>query len=509
MSHQVTPKISVQNLAISFADKKVVNDISFELFPQKITALVGQSGSGKSITALAIAGLLKNAQITGKINFVENSAKNSIKKQQNLLNLSQNQLCKIRGSKIGFIFQDPNTSLNPLHKIGKQIAESILIHRVKISKINLKNRVIELLKLVELDDLTKRLDDYPHQLSGGQKQRVMMAIALANDPEILIADEPTTALDIANQNQILNLILRLKDHLKIAVLFISHNLEIVKKIANHAIVLKDGQIIEQNNIEAIFKNPRKDYTKLLINAANIAVERPKTKDGELILEAKNLSVIHKIKAGFFKKTNFYANNNINFNLKSGNNLGIMGQSGAGKSSLALALLNLINFSGEISFFGNKNWQNNSLELRRDVQIVFQDPFSSLSPRMTIHDIIAEGLLIHNKHLNLNEAQMEQKISQILAKLKFENNITKLYPHQLSGGQRQRVAIARALIFDPKIVILDEPTSALDLLTQQQILQLLLEIQNKQQISYIVISHDLNILKQMSDQIITLENGKIA
>lgn len=490
------PVLSVKNLSVSFQNYPAVRNISFKLFPKKITALVGQSGSGKSVTALAIIKLLRKAEISGEIIFDE----------QNLLKLSEEKLCKIRGKEIGLVFQDPNSSLNPLHKIGAQIAEAITIHNPKISKKNLNIRIRELLKIVELESFFSRLNDYPHQLSGGQKQRIMIAIALANNPKILIADEPTTALDVTIQNEILNLILHLKNELGIAVLFITHNLHVVKKIADEVIVLHEGKIVEVGNVKEIFSNPKDQYTKLLISAAIVSKEQIKKPKSDEIISVKNLYVTHQIKKSFFKKENFHANFNLDLSLQSGHNLGVIGESGSGKSTLALALCNLISCKGEMKFFDNKNWQKNNFELRRDIQIIFQDPFSSLNPRMLVKDIIEEGLIIHKIG---KSAQVRQKrVDEILKKLQFDLKIKNRYPHELSGGQRQRIAIARALILNPKILVLDEPTSALDLLTQNEILKLLLEIQKSQKISYILISHDLEVVAQIADRIMVLKNGKI-
>ena len=500
------PLLSVKNLSISFANQQAVQDISFQLFPKKITALVGQSGSGKSVTALAIVRILRKAEITGEVIF----------EGKNLLTLSQEELCQIRGRDIALVFQDPNSSLNPLHKIGKQIAEAVTIHNPKISAKNLQKRVLELLKIVELESFSTRLNDYPHQLSGGQKQRVMIAIAIANNPKILIADEPTTALDAFIQNEILNLILRLKNELGIVVLFITHNLQVVKKIADEVIVLNAGKIVEEGSVKEIFCAPKNDYTKLLISSSEIIEEQKIKAPAEEILSVKNLSVIHKIRKSFFGKEDFYANNNLNLALELGHNLGVIGESGSGKSTLALALCNLISFTGEVKFFGGKNWKENNFELRKDVQIIFQDPLSSLNPRMLVGDIIAEGLLIHGfgkarqeAYVGFDSAQPKvKKVEEIMKKLRLEPKIKNRYPHELSGGQRQRVAIARALILNPKILVLDESTSALDLLTQNEILKLLLEIQTEQKISYILISHDLSVVSQIADKIMVLKDGQI-
>ncbi len=523
------PILSVKNLAVSFNNFLAVREISFNLFPKKITALVGQSGSGKSVTALAIAGLLFKAKTSGEVIFAE----------KNLLKLDEKNWCKIRGKEIGFVFQDPNTSLNPLHKIGKQIAEAITIHEPRISKKNLQNRVAKLLEMVELESLQSRLSDYPHQLSGGQKQRVMIAIALANNPKILIADEPTTALDLVVRDEILALIQRLKNQLNLAVLFITHDLQVVKKIADEVLVMNLGEIVERGEVDDVFLRPKNSYTKLLIEATQLEKKHSKQIASDEVLSVKNLSVIHQIKKSFFKKENFYANNDINFSLKSGENVGIIGESGSGKSTLALALLNLVPSLGEIKFFGKKSWKENNSELRRNVQIVFQDPFSSLNPRMTIYEIISEGLIIHKPvcidirdgdprkagrdscrvsasrrdkglyKLCESADQIRSEIDLVMKELSLDLSLQNRYPHQLSGGQRQRVAIARALILKPRILILDEPTSALDVLTQKEILRLLLNIQKNQAISYIFISHDLGAIAQISDKVLVIKNGKIS
>lgn len=413
--------------------------------------MVGQSGSGKSSVALAILGLLPSAQILGEINF----------EKKNLLNLSEKEFCKIRGRDIGFIFQDPQTSLNPLHKVGKQIAEAITIHNPKISKKDLEKRVLELLKLVELGGLKSRLDDYPHQFSGGQKQRIMIAIAIANNPKILIADEPTTALDSKTQNEILKLLQKLKNELGMAILLITHNRHAVAKIADE--IVEIGEELHFQHHEKLSKQT----------------------GGKEILEVSNLAI------SYHKKTIL---KNINFSLKASENLGIVGESGSGKSTLALALCNLIKSDGEMKFFGEKNWQKNEKELRSKVQIVFQDPFSSLNPRMTIAQIIEEGLQIHG---------IKNSVDAIMKKLHLPEFLKSRYPHQLSGGQRQRVAIARALILNPKILILDEPTSALDFATQNEILNLLLEIQNEREISYIIISHDEEVIESLAHRTLRL------
>ena len=443
------------------------------------------------MTALALIGLLRGAKVAGEIIF----------DQKNLARLSEKDFCQIRGHDIGIIFQDPNTSLNPLHKIGKQIAEAITIHQPKISKKELKNRVLELIKLVELESLESRLDNYPHQLSGGQKQRVMIAIALANNPKILIADEPTTALDVRVQNEILDLILRLKNELGLCVLFITHNQRAVARIADEVLEMKDGKIAlvkpakKRSEVEPVDKRPEVEPVETIEShiprsrqARPTRMARPTISD--YILTVKNLSVARG------KKTIL---SNINFDLKQNENLGIIGESGSGKSTLALALCSLNPSEGEIKFFNEKTWQKNERELRHEIQIVFQDPFSSLNPRMTIGEIVKEGLVIHQRGIT----NYELRITIILDQLHLPYELILRYPHELSGGQRQRVALARALILDPKILILDEPTSALDTATQNEIIKLLLDIQKQRQISYILISHDLDVINQIADKTISL------
>lgn len=458
------PILDIQKLSLSFAEKEIVNNFNLQLFPKKINALIGQSGSGKSSIALAIMNLIKKAKISGQIIFND----------RNLLDLNEDEMCKIRGKDIAMIFQDPNTSLNPLHKIGKQIAEIIKIHQPSITKNAIKKRIEELLKMVDLEQFITRLDDYPHQLSGGQKQRIMIAIALANNPKILIADEPTTALDIVAQKEILNLLTKLKTNLKLSILLITHNLHIVEEIADNKTYIGE---------EFLGKIPHKKINK--------------NDYGDIILKVHNLNVAY---------NKFIANKNINFSLRQKQNIGIIGRSGSGKSTLALALTNLCKFQGNINFFNNKNWHNDKEILRREIQIVFQDPFSSLSPRFKIFDIIAEGLKIHKI---ANDFNYEKLVDEALKKMALNLDIKNKYPHELSGGQRQRVAIARALILKPKILILDEPTSALDYKTQSEILQHLLDIQKYQDITYVSISHDLEVINSISDKIFFIKNGEIS
>jgi len=469
--------LQVNNLTVFFGDKKVVDGACFNLTKNKITALIGQSGSGKSSIGLALMGLASKAEISGEVIF----------DGKNLLQNNQNAWQKIRGRKISIVFQDPNSALNPLHKVGKQISEAILAHN---SKKNLQEKIKELAISVGLEALIPRFNEFPHQFSGGQKQRLMMMIALANNPDILILDEPTTALDPKSQNEILELVLGLKKNH--AILFISHNLNVVRKIADEVLILKDGMIVEKGEAQEIFKNPQNEYSKKLLEMV-LAPRKKNDFFAKTLLEVKNLEIFYENGGGFLK--NLLQGNekkiiakNINFKIFKGKNLGIIGESGSGKSSLAKILANLRNnYHGEILH------QNNQ---RNFIQIVFQDPFSSLNPRLSVEEIVAEGLIIH-------KIPLLHKVDEILAQVGLDCEIAKRYPHQLSGGQRQRVAIARALIMKPKILVLDEPTSALDFITQNEILDLFLKIQEESEISYILISHDIEIVEKFCDDVVEI------
>lgn len=493
-AHQM---LSIKNLSISFSKNPVVKNISFTLKPGEITTIVGGSGAGKSITALTIAKLLpKSAIAQGEIIF----------DNQNLLEASEEQLCKIRGEKIGVIFQDPSNSLNPLHKIGRQISEAITIHHPKQSKEKIQKRILELLEMVDLKHFSNRLNHYPHQLSGGQKQRIMLAIALANNPKLLIADEPTTALDSKTQDEIINLLKTLNQKLNLSILFITHNLRVAAGLAQNILVMNDGKIVEAGSTQEIFNNPQNNYTKLLVSTVNFKNKNVDLSSEEKVLEVKNLSVKFPIKNNFLGnffgigQKYFYANQNICFNLYKGKTLGIIGHSGSGKSTLALAITNLIKSEGQINFH---NQPITKQSFRKQIQIIFQDPSGSLNPRMKIGDIVKEGLVVHK--IGTSEAQ-EKMVDKILLEVGLKPEIKTLYPHQFSGGQKQRIAIARALILKPEILILDEPTSALDLITQNEILNLLKNLQTSHQLSYLLISHDLEVVGAMAHQIVEIKDG---
>jgi len=495
--------ISIKNLTISFkTNQNVVNNVNIEIPQGKTVAIVGESGSGKTLSALSILKLLPGNAIinSGSIMF----------KKKDILKLPLNKIEKIRGNKIATIFQEPMSSLNPLHTIDKQIKEIITTHNKKnIEELN--ETVLDLLKEVNLEDLMNRPNIYSYELSGGQRQRVMIAMSIANNPDLLIADEPTTALDVTVQQQILSLLNKIQKQRKMSILFISHDLGVVNKIADYIYVMKDGEIIECGEKQEIFSNPKNAYTKQLVGFQNKIRKIKENKEKE-ILNIKDLKVWYPIKKGIFKKTVDYvkAVDSINFTLKKKETLGIVGESGSGKTSLVLAILKLIKSTGTIKFDEidlnviNKNKLKNT---RKNIQIVFQDPFSSLSPRMNVEKILKEGMDVHfPKYSALEKKQILKDILKETG-MDYERDHNK-YPHEFSGGQRQRIAIARALILKPKILILDEPTSALDITIQNQILDLLQNLQEKYSLSYIFISHDMNVIRSVSDKIIVLKNGKV-
>ncbi len=489
--------LSIKNLSVFFHTEdgcnEVVKNISFNLPKGKILGIVGESGSGKSLTALSILGLLPYPKAF-------HSPQSSIKyKTIELLN--NPNLSHYRGLKFGFVFQEPMSSLNPLHTIGHQIAEAISIHQ-KISSDIAKQEAIRLLGITGIRNAAHKYDAYPHELSGGQRQRVMIAMAIANHPDILIADEPTTALDATIQKQIIDLLLKFKEELNMSMLFISHDLHLIKQIADDVIVMKQGEIVEHGTCEQIFSHPQNNYTKKLINSHNtLNFNTKETKN--MLFEIQNMVVKYPFKKNFWGNTShyLYAVNNISLSLKEKENLGIVGESGSGKTTLGQAICHLIKFEGDLKFYNGieKNF-------RKSVQIVFQDPFNSLNPRMNIEQIVGEGLEVHYKEINKKDKK--QRIIQTLKEVGLSETDLIKYPHEFSGGQRQRIAIARALILDPKLLILDEPTSALDITMQQQILKLLHNIQKDRDLTYVFISHDLNAVASIADKIVVMQNGKI-
>lgn len=499
--------LKIENLQVRFtADGKTtdaVRGISFHVDQGETVALVGESGSGKSVTALSVLQLLPYPPAShpgGRVLF----------EGRDLLGLKESELHGVRGNDISMIFQEPMTSLNPLHSVERQIGETLKLHQ-GLSDTKARERVVELLNQVGIRDPETRLQSYPHQLSGGQRQRVMIAMALANEPKLLIADEPTTALDVTVQAQILELLAELKDNMGMGMLFITHDLGIVRKIADRVCVMTNGEIVEQGPTESIFQNPQHEYTKHLLSA------EPKGDPPELdisakaVMTARDIKVWFPIKQGFMRKTvdHFKAVDGIDVTVRAGQTLGIVGESGSGKTTLGLALMRLISSKGEIELLDEPIHDKSSKELRplrRDMQIVFQDPFGSLSPRMSINSIIGEGLEIHFRHLT--REQREQRVSEVLVEVGLDPETRNRYPHEFSGGQRQRFAIARALVLEPKFLMLDEPTSALDMSVQAQVVDLLRAVQKKRNLGYLFISHDLKVVRALANEVIVMRLGKV-
>ncbi len=500
--------LSVKNLSVKFnmpsGKINAVKSIDFDVECGKTLAIVGSSGSGKSVAALSILQLLPYP-------IAEHNSKSSIKfNDDEIINAPKNILRHIRGNRIAMIFQEPMSSLNPLHTIEKQISETLIIHQ-NIKGDKARARVVELLQMVGIRDIENRLSAYPHELSGGQRQRVMIAMALANDPDILIADEPTTALDVTIQAEILRLLKDLQKKLGMAIIFITHDLNILHQIADKICVMKDGSIVEYGSLNDIFYTPKNDYTRSLITAQPRGQKIPVAKDSPLIVETNDLKVWFPIKKGVFRmvKSHVKAVDGVDLKIRQGETLGVVGSSGSGKTTLGLAILRLISSNGYIKFCGqpiNALSEQHIRPMRCDMQIVFQDPFGSLSPRMSIGDIIAEGLKIHVK--GKTDAQYKEMVLSSLKEVKLDGDIINRYPHEFSGGQRQRIAIARALILKPKLIILDEPTSALDMMIQADIIDLLRDLQVKYKLAYMFISHDLKTVRAMADNICVMRDGKI-
>lgn len=496
--------LEINHLSVYFkrngqTDFCAVNNISLKLEQGEILGIVGESGSGKSVTALSILGLLPYP----KAYHLEKSS--IVFNQTELIGLNNKEFQQIRGNKISFIFQEPMSSLNPLHKIGAQIAESLELHQ-NLSKEQIKKRTFELLQLVKIPEPEQKINAYPFELSGGQRQRVMIAMAIANNPQILIADEPTTALDVTIQEQIIDLLLELKQKLNMSIIFISHNLRLVHKISDHIAVMYKGDLLEYGTAKQVFENPQTSYTKKLISS-NLLLNLQRKKDSKIILKANDIEVSFPRKKNIWGRVtaDFKAVDKVSFDLRQGETLGIVGESGSGKTSLALAVINLLKHRGNIEILTDNEYQNPH-QFSKDLQIVFQDPYNSLNPRMTIKQIIEEGLTVHFKQLRKSEKI--NKIKEILKEVNLNESIMDAYPHEFSGGQRQRIALARALILNPKIIILDEPTSALDVTVQAQIVELLKSLQIKYKISYIFISHDMNAIRAMSHRVMVMKNGKI-
>ena len=499
--------LEIKNLVIDFESKdstfRAVDNISLEIARGKTVSLVGESGSGKSVTALSILQLLPEGT-------VRYSKESSIEFEgRQIIGGSKKDITSLRGNKISMIFQEPMTSLNPYQKVGFQIDESLIIHR-GLSKKEAREKTLDLLKKVKIPEPEIKVNSYPHQLSGGQRQRIMIAMALANEPELLIADEPTTALDVTVEKALLELLADLQKEFGMSILFITHDLNIVKKFSDDVCVMKDGQIVEAGRVKELFDDPKHPYTIKLLNSIPGKKEKLNT-DNELLLSGSAVDINYPVAKNLFGQTTEFLNavKKVDIKIYSGSTTGLVGESGSGKSSLARALLGIEKSKGKI-IFDNKNINKlSSSEIRnfkKDFQIVFQDPFGSLSPRMTIGEIVGEGLKVHQP--NLPKEERRDKIVQALNDVELESTSFSRFPHELSGGQRQRVAIARAIILEPKLILLDEPTSALDVSIQMQILNLLKDLQSRLGLAYLCISHDLKVIRFLSDYVYVMKDGNI-
>ncbi len=499
--------LQVRDLSVAFdteaGESRVVRNVSFDIAKGETVALVGESGSGKSVTALSILQLLPYPLArhpSGSILF----------RGEELLGAPEPVLRSVRGDRISMIFQEPMTSLNPLHTIEKQINETLFVHK-GMSRAAARARTLELLNLVGLPDAANRLDAYPHQLSGGQRQRVMIAMALANEPDLLIADEPTTALDVTIQAQILKLLKDLQQRFGMALLLITHDLGIVRRVADRVCVMSAGEIVEQGRTEEVFQRPQHAYTKRLLAAEPKGEPVKAAPDAPVVMSAENLKVWFPIKGGLLRRTvgHIKAVDGISMRIREGHTVGVVGESGSGKTTLGLALLRLERSEGAIRFGGRdiRGLKPKELRpLRREMQIVFQDPFASLSPRLSVGQIIEEGLRVHN--MGGTAKEREKLIIKALQEVGLDPESRHRYPHEFSGGQRQRISIARALVLKPRLVVLDEPTSALDVSVQAQIIDLLRELQARHKLAYLFISHDLRVVRALSDEVIVMRQGRV-
>ena len=501
------PLLDVHDLSVSFghgeSEVRAVKNVSLTIERGETVALVGESGSGKSVTALSMMQLLPYP-------FAHHPGGSVLYRGDELVGAGPSLLRAVRGNEISMIFQEPMTSLNPLHTIDKQIAESLKLHR-GLTGASATDRILELLDLVGIRNAKQRLTAYPHELSGGQRQRVMIAMALANEPDLLIADEPTTALDVTIQAQILELLNELRSRLGMALLLITHDLGVVRKMADRICVMTDGEIVERGTTQQIFESPQHPYTQHLLSAE----PRPKGSRDErqtpVVLDARNIKVWYPMKKGFFGRVKSYvkACDGVDISVRAGRTVGVVGESGSGKTTLGMALLRLVKSEGEIHFFDHPLHTYNTQqvrELRQRMQIVFQDPFGSLSPRMSVQQIVEEGLKVHMPNLTDNERINE--VARVIDEVGLDQSSLQRFPHEFSGGQRQRISIARAMVLKPELVVLDEPTSALDMSVQAQIVDLLRDLQSHYQLAYIFISHDLKVVRALSDEILVMRQGKV-
>lgn len=500
----MTALLDVQNLNVGFRQDGVVTPavrgVSFTVNRGEVVALVGESGSGKSVSALSTVSLLgDSAQVTGSVKY----------DGQELIGADERRLRQVRGNDISFIFQEPMSSLNPLHTIEKQLTESLALHQGIVGA-QARGRVLELLEKVGIRDAETRLSSYAHQLSGGQRQRVMIAMALANKPDILIADEPTTALDVTIQAQILDLLKDLKDAEGMGLLFITHDLAIVRRIADRVFVMQQGEVVESGPTAELFANPQHPYTIKLLSAEPSGQPEPVPANAPVVVETDKLKIWFPIHGGMLRRTigHIKAVNASSLSVRAGETLGIVGESGSGKTTMALAIMRLIASEGGITYKGQdiRSWSTKQLRhLRKDMQIVFQDPYGSLSPRMTCAQIISEGLKIHNVDPDRDQRDL---VAEVMLETGLDPATMDRYPHEISGGQRQRIAIARAMVLRPKLLVLDEPTSALDMTVQVQIVELLRELQKKYGLAYLFISHDLKVIRAMSHKVIVMKQGDV-
>ena len=499
------PLLQISNLSISFQVRKTefaaVKNLNLSINENQIVGLVGESGSGKSVTAMSIMRLLPEP----KASYSDQSS--IIFDGEEILSANKTTLRKIRGNQISMIFQEPMTSLNPYHRVGDQIVESILLHKAQ-GKSEAILEAKNLMNLVEIPEVDRRFSSYPHELSGGQRQRIMIAMALANKPKLLIADEPTTALDVTIQAQILDLMTKLKDEVGMSILFITHDLGLIEKFSDTITVMQEGTVVEQGDTKSVFLDPQHPYTKKLINSEPSIKQNSLTEEPPLIT-VKDLNIFYPLpNKTFFEKDFFHAVKDVNFSIPQKSTIGLVGESGSGKSTLGKALAGLIHYHGSVLYDGVDIDQLNSKEskaIKKDIQIVFQDPYGSLSPRMTVGEIVGEGLDVH---FDLTKIQKDERIADCLNAVEINPDDRFKYPHEFSGGQRQRVAIARSLILNPSFMILDEPTSALDRSIQIQVIELLKNIQTDYELTYLFISHDLKVVRSMSDYIFVMQNGRI-
>jgi microcin C transport system ATP-binding protein len=507
----MNPLLEVKGLRVSFGGKEVVHGVDFHVAPGEKLALVGESGSGKTVTALSLLGLVQNAEVTGSALFAANGGP-----QRDLLTLSERELLATRGREIAMIFQEPMTALNPLFTVGDQVAE-VLQLKEGLSTREAWQGAIEALRATGIPDPERRAQAYPHQLSGGQRQRAMIAMALAGRPQLLLADEPTTALDVTLRGQILDLLSEVQRRNGMAMLLITHDLNLVRKFADRVAVMENGHLVEQGTVAEIFAKPRHPYTRKLIDSRPVreVVETPAPEEAP-VMQASGMQVSYPVHLpgirGWFRKGEYVAVRNVGFSIAPGRTLGVVGESGSGKSTLALAALGLMAHRGELDVVGRR-WGPDAAgnkAIRRVVQVVFQDPYSSLSPRMTVEEIVGEGLLVHEPDLPL--AGRRERVLQALADVGLMEaqfpGLLQRYPHEFSGGQRQRLAVARALIVNPRLLILDEPTSALDVTIQKQVLKLLQRLQRDKGLSFLLITHDVDVIRAMAHDVMVMKDGAI-